>query len=254
MKKGFDLSRRKNLVKIFQTAGMIAVGGLVWSAYVHEAKASAPFLLPPGARQKDEFLKSCIKCGMCVEACPYYTLKLAQPQDGIVVGIPYFTPREIPCYMCEDIPCLKACPSGALDKNLLKDGDSLNINQARMGVAIIDTKHCIAYGGIQCDACYRACPLIDKALYLEYKRNKNTHKHALLLPMVDNGICTGCGKCEQACITQVASIRVLPHEFVLGKTAPGYIQTWVEDENRHTPINIKRSSDNPTDYLNNGGL
>ena len=26
-------------------------------------------------------------------------------------GTPYFTARNIPCEMCEDIPCVKACPT-----------------------------------------------------------------------------------------------------------------------------------------------
>ncbi|PAF48220.1 ferredoxin-type protein NapG [Helicobacter sp. 12S02232-10] len=254
---GFDESRRRSLLKMTQAAGMLAVGGLIWSAYIYEAKATSLLLLPPGAKQKDEFLKSCIKCGMCVEACPYYTLKLAKPLDNLPVGVPYFTPRDIPCYMCKDVPCVNVCPSGALDKELLTDNGRLDVNKSRMGVAIVDTKNCIAYAGIQCDACYRACPLIDKALYLEYKRNDRTGKHSFLLPMVDNDVCTGCGKCERACVTEIASITVLPRDVVLGKMGTNYIKGWdKQDESRlkdaSTQIN-KTSKDKATDYLNSGG-
>lgn len=264
MKRIFDKSRRAGIVKIAQTFGIFAVSGFIWSAYISKAKASLLTLLPPGARNKDDFLKNCIRCGMCVEACPYYTLKLAVANSNIFkddransvpIGTPYFIPREVPCYMCEDIPCVKACPSDALSRELLENNGVLDINKARMGVAIVDTKNCIAYEGIQCDACYRACPLIDKAIYLEYKRNDRTGKHSFLLPIVVNDICTGCGKCERACVTKIASITILPRDVVLGKTGTDYIRGWdKQDEERlkNTPANMKSlPKSNAIDYLNN---
>ncbi|PAF44436.1 ferredoxin-type protein NapG [Helicobacter sp. 11S02596-1] len=258
MGTGFDANRRAGLLKIAQATGMMAVGGLLWGAYVKKANASSLLLLPPGAKQKDAFFKNCIKCGMCVEACPYYTLKLAKPADNIPVGVPYFTPRDVPCYMCKDVPCVNACPTDALDKESLMDKGRLDVNLSRMGVAIVDTKNCIAYAGIQCDACYRACPLIDEALYLEYKRNDRTGKHSFLLPMVDNDICTGCGKCERVCVTEEASIRVLPRDVVLGKMGTNYIKGWEkQDESRlqDAPTDIKTPSKRgATDYLNSGDL
>ncbi|PAF46201.1 ferredoxin-type protein NapG [Helicobacter sp. 12S02634-8] len=254
----FDANRRKHLIKILQAMGMVAVGGLVWGAYVQKASASPLWLLPPGAKPKDQFLKNCIRCGLCVEACPYYTLKLASPLDSAPLGMPYFLPRKTPCYMCKDIPCVEACPTDVLDKQALSTNGQLDINKSRMGVAIVDTKNCIAYAGIQCDACYRACPLMDKALYLEYKRNERTGKHSFLLPMVDNDICTGCGKCEHVCVTEVASITILPRDVVLGKMGTNYIKGWeVQDEERLQGVSskLKKPSErSPTDYLNSEGL
>ena len=49
-----------------------------------------------------------------------------------------------------------------------------------MGIAVVDNQSCIAFWGIQCDACYRACPLMDEAITLEYGRNERTGKHAFL--------------------------------------------------------------------------
>ena len=46
----------------------------------------------------------------------------------VALGTPYFNARDVPCEMCDDIPCVKACPTGALDP-ALKD-----INKARMGL------------------------------------------------------------------------------------------------------------------------
>ncbi|WP_104697813.1 MULTISPECIES: ferredoxin-type protein NapG [unclassified Helicobacter] len=244
-----NLGRRKALQSIFQTMGLVTIGGLVWSAYVSEAKSNPLSLYPPGAR--DNFASTCIKCGLCVEACPYYTLKLSTKGNK---GLPIFEPRDVPCFMCEDIPCANACPTEALDLNLLTSDGRLDIAKSRMGVAVVDTHNCIAYLGIQCDACYRACPLIDKAIYLEYKSNERTGKHSMILPMVANDVCTGCGKCEKACVTEVASIKVLPRELVLGKMGTNYIKNWEEeDEKRLESAIIKPKIDSKKqtlDYLN----
>ena len=49
-----------------------------------------------------------------------------------------------------------------------------------MGVAVIDDKNCIAFWGIQCDACYRACPLLDQAIYLLNMKKMNELVNMLL--------------------------------------------------------------------------
>ena len=234
--------RRKFILGMARNVGIASLGGLMWSAYVDEVKATNLILRPPGAIKEQDFLKTCIKCGMCVEACPYDTLRLAKPGDNRPLGTPYFIPREIPCYMCTDIPCVPVCPTGALDQESVSTNGKLDINIADMGVAVVDTKNCIAYWGIQCDACYRACPLLDKAIYLQYDKNDRTGKHAFLKPIVDSDYCTGCGLCERACVTDKAAIFVLPREVALGKVGDHYIKGWdKKDEarlkNAHTKIN-----------------
>ena len=51
---------------------------------------------------------------------PFDTLKLAKPGDNLPLGTPYFVPRDIPCYMCVDIPCVPICPTKALDEKRSK--------------------------------------------------------------------------------------------------------------------------------------
>ena len=226
--------RRRFLIQMAQNIAIAGVGGFLWSAYVEEAKASPLILRPPGARKEKDFISLCIKCGLCVEACPYDTLMLAKPGDDKPLGTPYFIPRDIPCYMCDDIPCVPPCPTGALDADsvsVVKDGKKVfDINLSRMGVAIVDMKSCIAYWGIQCDACYRACPILDKAIRLEYRKNERTGKHAYLLPVVDPDFCTGCGLCEHACVTEKAAIRVLPREIALGEVGKHYVKGWEKSD------------------------
>jgi ferredoxin-type protein NapG len=254
--------RREFLLKGFKSLGLAATGGLAWGGFIEEGKSAPLILRPPGALPEKEFLASCIKCGICVEACPYDALTLAKPGDNKPIGTPYYTPRTNPCYMCKDIPCVAACPSASLDKKLVSDKDEsgnlkLNINLSKMGLAVIDRETCIAYAGIQCDACYRECPLIDKALTEEYVRIERTGKHAMRTPLVHSEACTGCGRCENACITKKASIFVLPVKIVMGEPSERYMKGWdkrdqerIKDVTNEVTTKTPRSGKTPIDYLN----
>ncbi|MBO1113975.1 ferredoxin-type protein NapG [Bordetella petrii] len=186
----------------------------------------ATALRPPGALAEDEFLAACVRCGLCVRACPYDTLKLATLGQPIPSGTPYFDARSVPCEMCEDIPCVPACPTGALDHDLTR------IEDARMGLAVlIDQETCLNFQGLRCDVCYRVCPLIDEAITLERQHNPRSDRHAMLLPTVHSDRCTGCGKCERSCVLPGASaIKVLPHPLAQGSAAGHYRKGWEEAE------------------------
>jgi len=259
MKKESFSDRRKFILTMARGVGLSAMGALVWSAYVGEVKAAPLILRPPGALSEDDFLKTCIKCGLCVEACPYDTLTLSKPGDNNPIGTPFYTPRDIPCYMCDDIPCVPVCPSGALDMpSLLNEKKELDINKSQMGLAVVHKESCIAFWGLQCDACYRACPLLDEAITLEYMKNERTGKHAFLLPIVHSDVCTGCGLCEQACVTEKPAIFVLPREHSTGKAGSHYVKGWDKKDQKRVgdrkveeiETKTKRSEKAPVDYLN----
>ncbi|TQR33010.1 ferredoxin-type protein NapG [Campylobacter sp. MIT 99-7217] len=247
----------KNRRDFFKTSfkTLCLCGGASFLASLALEAKEEYFLRPPGAEDEERFLSLCIRCGLCVDACPYDTLKLASVLDAAKTGTPFFEARKIPCYLCKDIPCIKECPTNALDnKHLAPDK---GIESLQMGIAIVDSASCVAHWGIQCDACYRACPLIDRALKIETKRNERTAKHALLLPVVDHEVCVGCGLCELACITQEPAIRVLPRTYVLGKAGDNYIKGWDrDDENRLKESSTKKKFDSKkaTQYLNDGDL
>ncbi len=113
------------------------------------------------------------------------------------------------------------------------ESDSLYGEGFAVGVAVIDDNSCIAFWGIQCDACYRACPLLGEAITVEYTKNERTGKHAFLKPVVHADICTGCGLCEKACVTSKPAIFVLPRQVALGKAGDHYIKGWdKKDESR----------------------
>ncbi|MHB8845365.1 MAG: ferredoxin-type protein NapG [Nitrospirota bacterium] len=254
-------NRREFLLGLAKSAGAAAVGGLVWAGFLDGKKAYPTVLRPPGAVEEKKFLAACTKCGLCVSACPYEALILARPGDGRPIGTPYFVMRDRPCRMCRDIPCAAKCPTGALDTALVGDGGTgkavLDINKARIGLAVIDRETCIAYWGIQCDACYRACPLIDKAISVDPVRNDRTGKHAILGPVVHSSHCTGCGMCERACVTKKASIFVLPRQLAMGESSDRYVRGWdagdekrIEEAPEDTRTVTPMSEKSPMDYLN----
>ena len=217
-------SRRKFLLDSARAAGaatLVAFGVGLYSRQSVSLPASA--IRPPGALDEADFLGACIRCGLCVRDCPFDTLKLATFGDKVTTGTPYFTARDIPCEMCDDIPCVKACPTGALDHSLE------NIDDARMGLAVlIDEENCLNFQGLRCDVCYRVCPVIDKAITLEMEHNVRSGKHAVFIPTVHSDHCTGCGKCERACVLEETAIRVMPFELAKGELGQHYRWGWKE--------------------------
>jgi ferredoxin-type protein NapG len=219
-----QVSRRQFLVDMARTACGVGLVGLGLGLYAKQARALPPAAIrPPGALPESEFQGACIRCGMCVRDCPYHILELARPESSVATGTPYFIARKLPCEMCEDIPCVKACPTGALDHRLT------DITKARMGLAVlVDQETCLNFLGLRCDVCYRICPLIDKAITLELRHNVRTGKHTTFIPTVHSDQCTGCGKCEQACPLEVAAIKVYPIALAKGELGRHYRLGWEE--------------------------
>lgn len=224
--KQMNPSRRRFMQETARTVCGVSLLGLglgVYSRQTHSLPATA--LRPPGVKTEEEFLAACIRCGLCVRDCPYDILKLATFSDEVALGTPYFTARKIPCEMCEDIPCVKACPTSALDHNLT------NIDDARMGLAVIvDQEACLNYQGLRCDVCHRVCPLINKAITLEPRHNQRSGKHTIFIPVVHSDSCTGCGVCERACVLEEAAIKVLPINLAKGEIGKHYRLGWEEKE------------------------
>ena len=248
-------NRRRAIGKIFKSIGVLGVSGMAVGGVAKSQMESELTLRPPAAIDGKDFIKACLKCGNCVTACPYDTLKLAGMNSSSTNGTPYFEPRVKPCYLCTDAPCVKACPSGALDLDLISENQILDIEKSRMGVAVVDNKSCVAFWGIQCDACYRVCPLLDKAITLEYDHNERTGKHAFLKPVVHTDTCTGCGICEHACITEKASIMILPREAATGRSGDFYLKGWKEVEEERMKKRSKEAAEigsdsKPEEYLN----
>lgn len=231
--------RRQFMQNCLHTGAAVGLVGLLGLVARPKKALSAPFLRPPGALEEPEFAAACVRCGLCVNACPYQILKLADLGDPVPAGTPYFIAREGPCEMCEEIPCVPVCPTGALDHQLQE------IDRSKMGLAVlVDQENCLNMQGLRCDVCYRVCPLLDQAITLEMLRNPRTGKHALFVPTVHSDACTGCGKCEQACVLPIATIKVLPVELARGQLGEHYRLGW-EEKQKHGESLIPEALDLP---------
>ncbi len=186
-------TRRQWLAVAGAAAG--AVLGGRWLRFLRERHEER--LRPPGALPEGDFLAACIRCGQCVNACPYETLFLCGLEAGLLdVGTPSLDTRRQPCWLCrgeETLRCIEVCPTDALQPvNSLRD--------IRMGVAEIDADRCFAWNGVVCRACWHACPFPDEAIVLDELGRARVVAEA----------CIGCGICDQACLTAPSSIRILP--------------------------------------------
>jgi ferredoxin len=114
-----SLARRKFINSVAGAAGggcLLALGAGLWA---RQASALAGAGDPAARRAARGRLPRRLRALRPVRArLPLRHLKLADLGDPVATGTPYFVARDIPCEMCEDIPCVKACPTGALDREL----------------------------------------------------------------------------------------------------------------------------------------
>src|SRR5690606_30610627 len=112
-------------------------------------------------------LSACIRRGLCVEACPYDTLSLAEWGDEAAVGTPPLHPAPDPVLHVPRRACARACPTGALDREIP------DIRQADMGVAVlVGHETCLNHKGLNCSICHRVCPCATRRL--RWKRARST--------------------------------------------------------------------------------
>ncbi len=141
-KSGQPSLTRRGFLK---TSTVVAVGAAAGfgGLSVPLLKKDRLLLRPPGALDEDLFLASCIKCGQCLQVCPPQVIRLADIWQGFGIGTPYIVPREGGCILCSGLPCVLACPTGALDHHLSLGKD------AEMGLAVLSSPDtCLAGKGV----------------------------------------------------------------------------------------------------------
>ena len=142
-----------------------------------------PVLRPPGAITEKAFLQACSRCDECINACPKDAILRVPKKMGFLIhNTPYIDAIRNPCVMCTDLPCIPACPDGALLP-------VQELSDVSMGYAILDKKKCQAYGDTFCQQCVIDCPVPGAIHQVDSK------------PIIDKNICTGCGVCMRSCST-----------------------------------------------------
>ncbi len=134
--------KRRKFIKQTTSVGILSLLSGAGIYLAPSLKASEPILRPPGAVSEEQYLKLCIKCGQCLQVCPYDAIELEDIDGGASVGMAFIDPQKRGCYLCEAFPCMLACPSGALDH------EHDNIKYVEMGMAIINNiDACLALSG-----------------------------------------------------------------------------------------------------------
>lgn len=146
---------------------------------------------PPGALPEPAFLAACTRCGYCVEACPVEAIVHAPTSAGLAAGTPIIEPLVRPCIACDGMFCAQVCPTGALVPPLT------GWARETMGALALDADRCIAFQGIECGVCARACPVGPTALDLDVRGR----------PVIRAG-CVGCGVCAKVCVTSPSSLTL----------------------------------------------
>ena len=177
-------------MRIVAAAGAAAVFAV--GVALAAAPPPLPLLRPPGAASPVDFAARCIRCGRCLEACPYQAIHAAPLNAGREASTPFVNARAQACRLCVDFPCAAACPTGALSVPAERA-------DAAMGTAVVNEETCLSFQGMRCEVCYRACPLIDEAIRIDYRPREGDDIHAVFAPQVNAEVCPGCGLCEQRC-------------------------------------------------------
>lgn len=145
------------------------------------------FASPPGSSGIDRFNGRCTACSLCISKCPSSVLRPAVMQYGIYGMLQPFLDFSSGYCNYDCVICGQICPTGAivektiLEKHLIQTGKSFFIKE-----------NCITYtNNTVCGACSEHCP--TKAVHMV------PFKKGLVIPEVDNTLCTGCGACEHVC-------------------------------------------------------
>jgi ferredoxin len=148
------------------------------------------------------FLRMCISCGECLQACPNDVLQPATLDQGIA-GL--WTPRvaadwsgcEASCNNCGHV-----CPTGAIRALPLEEK-----RVARMGLAVVNQETCLPYAGQgECQLCVDECTTAGYHA-IEFVL-AGTELDPFGMPIPDSGflapvvladLCVGCGLCQARC-------------------------------------------------------
>ena len=206
-----DIHRRR----LVETAvAAVVLYPVMKSSLTGQSVAQASVIRPPGSLEEGDFLRRCIKCAMCMRACPTNVLQPALLEAGFEgLWTPILVNRigwcESHCVMCGQV-----CPTGAIMPLTVQQraGTPGKSEAVKLGTAFYDRGRCLPWAmNIECIVCEEVCPTSPKAIWFEVKeiRNRDGSTRKLKQPYVDPKLCIGCGICENKCpVRDMAAIRV----------------------------------------------
>lgn len=154
---------------------------------------------PPGSVPEADFLDRCLRCGLCMKACPENALQpawLAAGAEGVFS--PIVMPRRGPCEPDCNV-CGRVCPTAAIAPLRLEEK-----RWAKIGTAVVLQYRCLAWAeGRRCMVCQEVCPYGSVTIVQKSGQ-------AVPVPVVDASRCFGCGYCENHCPTRLPAIVVQP--------------------------------------------
>ena len=199
--RGSGISRRGLLGGA--AGGLAAAIGIRPSMVEGEAPADTTTpVRPPGSVREPDFLRLCIRCGLCFQACPNNVL---QPMGfgGGLDGL--WTPAVVADWSgCEPScnNCGHVCPTGAIRALEIAEKRA-----ARMGLAVVNGETCLPFAGREaCRMCVDECRMAGYDA-IEFVRvgvetdadGKPIEDTGYLAPVVIAEKCVGCGLCQTRC-------------------------------------------------------
>ena len=176
-------------------------------------------ITPPGSLSARNMAEHCTSCQLCINSCPNDVLRpsssldrFMQPEVSYERG--YCRPE---CTRCSDV-----CPTGAIKPVTVEQRTAIQV-----GHAVWVKENCVSVAdGIPCGNCARHCPAgaiqmvplqagvhQDGRRWLDADNQEIPREKVLLIPVVNDDKCIGCGACENLCPSRpFSAIYVEGHE------------------------------------------
>jgi ferredoxin-type protein NapG/ferredoxin-type protein NapH len=158
-------------------------------AQTEQRVISRRYIRPPGALPEMGFLAACTRCGACSDACPPHAIVEVPRDGGLAAGTPRLELLIEPCIACPTMPCVAACPTGALT------APAQGWANYRIAVLEFYPERCLTFRDTSCRVCADACPIGERALTIDEAGH----------PVLRHEGCVGCGVCVRACVTAPSS-------------------------------------------------
>ncbi|MDF7805936.1 4Fe-4S dicluster domain-containing protein [Pontiellaceae bacterium B12219] len=167
----------------------LAFGVPLAMLFKHTARAEKLPVLPPGAKNIDDFAATCIRCYACVDVCLTGVLTVRKKGGVAELCIPEMDFDRVDGGFCEQYcnACSQVCPTGAIQSIRLEEKENRKI-----ATASIKREACLAWEERQeCMACDEFCAYNA----IEHR----TGRDGIPKPIVNPKKCRGCGACRNIC-------------------------------------------------------